>query len=157
MKDALAKALADGLYGKHTHPDPLDALRGLSYGTASQRMTENVHSSLDLLYHLVFWQDLCLEAARGEKDVDWPKSAGEDWPKADSQLVWEELVERFEKGLKEGKRIVAEGDLEMPLPAWRNIPMLRAMIVLAQHNSYLLGQIVTNRIAQGTWPPPKAE
>lgn len=157
MKDALGKALADGLYGKHTHPDPLDAVRGLTYDTASHRISVKVHSSLDLLYHLVYWQDLCLEAARGEEAVKWPKAAGEDWPKPDSPIDWDELVERFDKGLKEGKRIVAEGDLEMPLPAWSNIPMLRAMIVLAQHNSYHLGQIVTNRIAQGTWPTPKAE
>ncbi|UCH05313.1 MAG: DinB family protein [Candidatus Thorarchaeota archaeon] len=157
MKDELAKALLDGLYGKHTHPDPVDAVRGLTYDTASQRVSEKVHSSLDLLYHLVFWQDLCLEAARGEKDVKWPEAAGEDWPQPGSQIEWDVLVKRFRKGLKEGERIVAEVDLVMPLPAWRNIPMLRAMIVLAQHNSYHLGQIVTNRIAQGTWPPPKPE
>ena len=155
MKEALAKALADGLYGKHTHPDPLDAVRGLTYEMASQRTSESVHSSLELLFHLVFWQDLCLEAARGEKDVKWPDAAGEDWLGTDMQVTWGELVARFEKGLEEGKRLVAEGDLEMPLPAWHNIPMLRAMIVLIQHNSYHLGQIVSNRIAQGTWPPPR--
>ncbi|MHA2379291.1 MAG: DinB family protein [Candidatus Thorarchaeota archaeon] len=156
MKDALAEALSDGLYGKHTHPDPLDTVRGLTSETASQRVSENVHSSLDLLYHIVFWQDLCLEAACGGEEVKWPKTAGEDWPKPDSQIDWNELVQNFARGLKEGKKLATKGDLEMRLPAWRNIPMLRAMIVLAQHNSYHLGQIVTNRIAQGTWPPPKA-
>ncbi len=93
---------------------------------------------------------------RGE-EVNWPKKPDEDWPESKSKADWDALLHGFEEGLEEGKRILKEGDLVRPLPAWRNIPLLRAAIVLAQHNSYHLGQIVANRIAQGSWPPPKKE
>ncbi|MFQ5832569.1 MAG: DinB family protein [Candidatus Thorarchaeota archaeon] len=156
MKEELAKALIDGLYGKQIHPHPLKSLNGLTFQEAADRISKNAHSSYDLLFHIVFWQDLVLEAMHGEK-VEWPKKPNEDWPDSTSKTDWDALVQRFEEGLEEGKRILKEGDFERPLPSWRNIPMLRAAIVLAQHNSYHLGQIVANRIAHGSWPPPEKE
>ncbi|MFW9800817.1 MAG: DinB family protein [Candidatus Thorarchaeota archaeon] len=156
MKEELAEALIDGLYGKNTHPHPLKALSNLTSELAHNRFSTDSHSSFDLLYHIVFWQDLVLEAMRGE-EVAWPKKPDEDWPDSKSKADWDALVSRFEEGLEEGKRILNEGDLERPLPSWRNVPMLRAAIVLAQHNSYHLGQILANRIAQGSWPPPENE
>jgi uncharacterized damage-inducible protein DinB len=156
MKEQLGKALAAGLYGKGTHADSLKIVDGISDDHAKERIVENVHSSWEQLFHIVYWQDLCIKAARKE-GVEWPKDGSPSWPSDSTTDTWDELVTRFEAGLEEAKTLSIESDLAAPMASWANFPVLSALIVLAQHNSYHLGQIVVNRLAQGTWPMPEEE
>ena len=156
MKEVLGKALAAGLYGKGTHADSLKIVSGVSDDDAKARITENVHSSWEQLFHIVFWQDLCIKAARLE-EVEWPKDGTSSWPSDSTTDTWKELVTRFKEGLEEARKLSLESDLAAQMASWADFPVLSALIVLAQHNSYHLGQIVVNRLAQGTWPMPKEE
>ncbi|MFW9861801.1 MAG: DinB family protein [Candidatus Thorarchaeota archaeon] len=156
MKEKLGKALAAGLYGKGTHAESLKIVDGISDDQAKERITEHVHSSWEQLFHIVFWQDLCLKAARLEK-VDWPKDGEPSWPAELTTDTWDDLVARFKSGLEEAKTLSLESDLAAPMASWADFPVLSSLIVLAQHNSYHLGQIVVNRLTQGTWPMPKEE
>jgi uncharacterized damage-inducible protein DinB len=154
MKEKLGKALAAGLYGKGTHADSLKIVDRISDDDAKERIAENVHSSWEQLFHIVYWQDLCIKAARLE-GVEWPKDGSTSWPSDSTTSTWDELVTRFKAGLKEAKALSIESDLAAPMASWANFPVLSALIILAQHNSYHLGQIVANRLAQGTWPMPE--
>ncbi|MHA2140300.1 MAG: DinB family protein [Candidatus Thorarchaeota archaeon] len=156
MKEKLSKALAAGLYGKGTHAESLKIIDGISLNHAKERITENVHSSWEQLFHIVYWQDLCIRAARGE-EVKWPKDGKPSWPSESTTDNWDELVSRFKAGLEEAKALALESDLAAPMVSWANFPVMSSLLILAQHNSYHLGQIVVNRLAQGTWPPPKEE
>jgi hypothetical protein len=156
MKEKLGKALAGGLYGKGTHADSLKILDGLSNKHAKERIAENVHSSWEQLYHIVYWQDLCIKAAR-LAEVKWPKDGSTSWPSDSTTDAWDDLKTRFKVGLEEAKSLALESDLGAPMASWANYPMLSALIILAQHNSYHLGQIIVNRLAQSTWPMPKEE
>lgn len=153
MKEKLGKALAGGLYGKGTHADSLKIVDGISEEQAKERIAENVHSSWEQLFHVVYWQDLCILAARGE-EVKWPKDGSPSWPSKSTSDSWDDLVNRFKSGLEESKTLALESDLAAPMPSWADYPVLSSLIILAQHNSYHLGQIIVNRLAQGTWPPP---
>ena len=156
MKEKLGKALAAGLYGKGTHADSLKIVDGISENHAKERIKVNVHSSWEQLFHIVYWQDLCIKAAR-LTEVEWPKDGSPSWPSESTTDTWDELVTRFEAGLEEAKALSLESDLAAPMTSWAKFPVLSALIILAQHNSYHLGQIVVNRLAQGTWPMPEKE
>jgi uncharacterized damage-inducible protein DinB len=156
MKEKLGKALAGGLYGKGTHAEPLKIIAGITVEHAKERIDENVHSSWEQLFHIVYWQDLCIKAARLE-EVKWPKEGSPSWPSESTTDTWEDLVTRFKAGLEEAKTLAMESDLAAPMASWANYPVLSSLLILAQHNSYHIGQIVVNRLAQGTWPPPKEE
>ena len=156
MQDNLGKALAAGLYGKGTHAESLKIVDGISDEHAKERVVENVHSSWEHLFHIVFWQDLCIKAARLEK-VEWPKEGEPSWPTESTSDTWEELVGRFKSGLEEARTLSLESDLAASMASWADFPVFSSLIVLAQHNSYHLGQIIVNRLAQGTWPMPKGE
>ena len=157
MKEVFPKILKEGLRGHNTHVNPKKALLGLDADSARKVPCEHVHSCWDQLYHIVFWQDIVLEAVRG-KEVDWSETHGKDWPTPESILdtsKWDELVERFFNGLEEADEILDNTNLLQSMPAWSEAPVAKAMLVLAQHNSYHLGQIVVARQALRIWPPPE--
>ncbi len=151
--------LIHGLHAKHTHVDPIKALQGLTANEARQEVAPGVHSVWTNLYHLVFWQDVTLDAIRG-KTIDWENLKNKDWlpsSKMTSDEAWEQLKERFMKGLAEAKSLLEIEDLSKPIETWGGAPVVQAMIVLLQHNSYHIGQIVTTRQAMGKWPQQKED
>ncbi|MGY5853587.1 MAG: DinB family protein [Candidatus Thorarchaeota archaeon] len=157
MKDIVTQILKQGLRGHNTHMSPRRVFLGLDVDSARLVPGEGAHSCLDQLFHIVFWQDLVLEVARGKK-VDWAETHGKDWPTETHLLdnsLWDSLLERFELGLKQADDILDNDDLTKPMPAWSDAPVAKAMLVLAQHNSYHLGQIVLARQVLKKWPPPE--
>ncbi len=154
MKDQLIKVIINGLQGKNTHLSPEKAIKGLTPSTAKQRPTEDIHSCWDLIHHIVVWQEGILKAIVGEK-VDWKDiDKNHNWPspdylKEDSNFT--NLVQKFANGLKEAEKLVKTIDLHNPMPAWGNAPVIQAFMVLLQHNSYHLGQMVTVRKSLGIW------
>ena len=109
MKEKLSKALAAGLYGKGTHADSLKIVESISEDHAKERIVENVHSSWEQLFHIVYWQDLCIKAARLE-NVEWPKDGTPSWPSDSTTDTWNDLVIRFKVGLEEARtELIDEG------------------------------------------------
>ncbi len=154
LQQVFAEILIKSLRGHGVHIDPIRALGGLSHQQAVQCCVETVRPSRDILFHMVFWQDFCLKAV-GSEPVDLRSAEGKDWPADVEQEAgdWQALCKRFEDGLHEAQRLVEEADLAQPMASWRGAPAAEALVVLAQHNSYHVAQIVMNRRAQHTWPP----
>jgi uncharacterized damage-inducible protein DinB len=155
--EVLEQALKRGLRGKYTHIDPLKALEGLTAESASMIPTRGTHSCWHLLYHIVYWQELMLSALRGEK-VGWPKNNDMSWPSKDALKKpneWTKLVKKYEKGLIEANEHVKKIESFEDLPSWPKVPPFAAIMVIAQHNSFHLGEIVATRQALGIWPPPE--
>lgn len=136
--------------------ESLRILKGISHEIASQKVEGDLFSSWEILYHMIYWQEICLKAIRGDS-IDWDSVKGKDWPSYAQEEIadWENLCQQFRDGIKEAERLIKKIDLAKPMPAWGNAPTIEAVQVLIQHNSYHLGQIVTNRRLQGSWPPPK--
>jgi hypothetical protein len=158
MEKSLPELFAKGLHGHNTHMESIRILKGISHDIASQKGDGDAFSSLEILFHTVFWQDICLQAIRGES-IDWKSLKGKGEPSSAQEEAanWEVLCQQFEDGIKEAEKLLNNIDLEKPMPGWGNAPTIEAVLVLAQHNSYHLGQIVVNRRLQGSWPPPKEE
>ena len=150
--DNWRNALRWGLAGFSSHIAPLRAVKGLDAGEAAEAPPGGLHSAHRLLHHIVYWQDLMLAPAAGEK-VEWPTTP-EDWncPMA----PWEELVEQFRAGLERAQGLAKSADLATPIPVWGpEVTVGAALTVLVTHNSYHIAQLVDARKAAGNWPPPK--
>ncbi|MHA2224320.1 MAG: hypothetical protein ACXAC8_03910 [Candidatus Hodarchaeales archaeon] len=63
------------------------------------------------------------------------------------------LISRFERGLIEVGKLIETTDFVKSIPSWETEPSIRVLIILLQHNSYHIGQIVSVRQFLGCWPP----
>lgn len=157
MEDILVKIIKDSFMGKNTHYNTLEALRGLSAKDARAKPSPETRSIWETLYHIVFWHNIILELIQGA-EVDWKALQGKDWPKPDKMNVdseWDVLCRAFAIAIDQAKDLLEKEPLIKPTPGWTDGTVVKAMMVLAQHNSYHIGQIVTTRRLLGKWPPPK--
>jgi uncharacterized damage-inducible protein DinB len=71
-----------------------------------------------------------------------------------SATAWDKSVRRFEEDTEAMRRLVtdAETDLLAPIPHGSGQTILREVLLVADHNSYHLGQFVLLRRLLGSWP-----
>jgi len=152
MQDTLREIIKDGLAGKHTHINPITALKDLTPEIA--RKKSETHSCWGLLHHIVLWQDAIIEAINGKK-IEWKEIEKNNWPSEDrmqDDKEFYELVSKFEKKFAEITVMLDSIDLHKPMPAWKGFPAIRGFFVLLQHNSYHIGQLITTRKMLGSLP-----
>ena len=114
------------------------------------------HSAWDLVEHLRIAQadilDFCLNA-KYSHDLAWP---GDYWPKAQptNDAAWTASIEGFTRDREAMKTLTRETDeLTTPVPTGKpNQTYLRAVLMLADHNAYHVGQLISVRRALGIWP-----
>ena len=153
---ALREQLAYLLKGGGAHVHFMDALEGFptgKYGTFAAGMK---HTGWQLLEHARIAQWDILEFTRNPKHVS-PNFPGGYWPKtpmpADEE-AWKQSVAAFERDLKAMVSLVENPrtDLFAKISHGEGQSVLREALVLADHNSYHLGQLVDVRRALGAWP-----
>lgn len=155
MLERMKAALKVSLTGKHIHVNPISAIENLTPEMALRLPANGEHSCWHILYHIVYWQDLMLEALQRKEDVNWPKDNKKSWLDdiSGEEKDWSELVERFKSGLDEALKMTEDIESQEELPAWPKVTPLQALMIVGQHNSYHLGEIVATRQALGFWPP----
>lgn len=151
LRKHLRYLLADG--GAHAKfvdvvPDFPAKLRG-------QRISNFPHTAWMLLEHMRIAQWDILEFSRNAKHVSpkWPEGY---WPKTEappSPAAWTKSVASFRKDLKAMEALISDGktDLYAPLSWGDGQTVLREVLLVADHNAYHLGQIVTLRRLLGAW------
>ncbi|OLS21303.1 MAG: hypothetical protein HeimC3_36200 [Candidatus Heimdallarchaeota archaeon LC_3] len=158
MNDKLVDALSKSFHGEWTHIDPKRALKGLTSENARKKPKGFDHSCWELLYHIVTWQKTLLKNIKGQ-EIDWNKIEQEDnWPNEEilkNDENFSELVETFYSGINESKELIKNVDLlnekEISIGP-KELSIIKLTIVLLQHTSYHLGQIVSLRKFLGDWP-----
>lgn len=146
------EALVRLLDGTAAHVAALDALDGLSEEDAVARREGWPYSCHEILLHAVYWQDLFLARFAGDP-APIPSTAAQGWPEAGLNR-WSDTVHRFTRGLESAKERARTDDLDATLSDWQGIRRGEGLAIIAQHNSYHLGQIVALRRVLGAWPPP---
>lgn len=113
-------------------------------------------SPWQLLEHLRITQhdilDFCRNAAYRERA--WPK---EYWPASASppaDSAWDESVEQYRRDRDALKRLAADPALDLfaRIPHGTGQTYLREILLVADHNSYHVGQLVLVRRGLGIWP-----
>ncbi len=114
------------------------------------------HTAWQLLEHLRICQWDILRFSRDPEHAS-PEFPSGYWPTNEappSDKSWDESIVQFRKDLAELKRLLADPsvDLFVPIAHGQGQTVLREMILVADHNSYHLGQLLLLRRLLGCWP-----
>ncbi len=152
---SLREHLLELLGGGHAHLDFEKAVAGLPVKLRGARPPGLPHTPWRLLEHMriaqwdIFRFSLDPEHVSPEfPDGYWP--AGDGPPRSDA---WEKSVAAFRADLQAMKDLVSnpETDLFKPIPHGQGQTILREVLLVADHNAYHLGQLVTVRRLLGAW------
>jgi hypothetical protein len=156
--DSLRKHLLELLRGGHAHLRFDEAIEGLPADLRGTKAPDLPHTPWQLLEHLRICQWDILEFSRNGDYVS-PKFPEGYWPETAAppdDAAWTQSVESFRRDLKEMEDLVADPktDLYARIPWGTGQTILREAMLVADHNAYHIGQLVTLRQALGAWQPP---
>jgi hypothetical protein len=142
----LREQLAYSLSGKGAHIGFDNAVKGFTLDLMGKRVPGLAHNAWQVLYHLWITQWDILEFSRdaSHQSPDWPKGY---WPREDAPGTEEELGEtvgKFKADLASMIGLVRDqkNDLLKPFPHGDGQTLLREALLIIDHNSYHLGQLV---------------
>jgi hypothetical protein len=153
---ALREHLLYLLGGGGAHLDFEAAVAGLPAELQGARPAGVPHTPWRLLEHLRIAQWDILEFCRNPRHVSPPFPAGY-WPSGDAPpdpAAWDRSVTGFRADLRAMQDLVADPatDLFARIPHGDGQTVLREALLVADHLSYHLGQLVVVRRALGAWP-----
>ncbi|MEH7482887.1 DinB family protein [Neobacillus drentensis] len=129
------------------------AIAGVTPKQAEWKKSESDNSIWELVNHLVFWNEYCLNQFKG---IPNPKMEGNNdltfFNKGD--LGWEETVARLNDVMTDWNETIqaCEDDkLDEPFNPESKSLWITTLSSLTLHNAYHIGQIVTLRKIQGSW------
>jgi len=143
------------LKGEGAHAKFEDIIDDFPANLRGQKVPNLPHTAWMLLEHLRIAQWDILEFSRNakHKSPDWPSGY---WPKEEappSTAAWDKSVREFQSDLKEMQNLVGnpKSDLNAPFPWGDGQTLLREALLLADHNSHHLGQLIMLRRLLGAW------
>jgi DinB superfamily len=143
---ALREQLVYSLGGKGAHMSFEQAVKGFPRDLVGERVPLLAHTAWQLVYHLWIAQWDILEFSRdaAHESPEWPAGY---WPKADSpdsDNLWDQTLQKFRTDLESMIGMVRDqkNDLLRPFPHGQGQTLLREALLVIDHNSYHVGQLV---------------
>ncbi len=153
--DALRQHLLDLLRGRNAHADFDTVMADFPSRLRGVKPADAPYTAWQLLEHMRIAQWDILEFSRDAKHKSpaWPEGY---WPKTEAPpaaAAWNNSLRSFRADLKAMAKLVADKktDLFAPIPHGTGQTILREALLVADHNSYHLGQIVLLRRLLGAW------
>jgi DinB superfamily len=153
--DALRQHLLDLLRGHNAHADFDAVVADFPSRSRGVKPPGAPHTAWQLLEHMRMAQWDILEFSRDakHKSPPWPEGY---WPKTEAPpnaASWNNSLRSFRADLKAMAKLVADKktDLYAKIPHGTGQTILREALLIADHNSYHLGQMVLLRRLLGTW------
>ncbi len=153
--DPLRQHLLDLLRGRNAHADFDAAVADLPSRLRGLKPPGVPYTAWQLLEHMRIAQSDILEFSRDgkHKSPPWPEGY---WPKTEAPpnaASWNNSLRSFRADLKAMAKLVADKktDLFAKIPHGTGQTILREALLVADHNSYHLGQLVLLRRLLGTW------
>ena len=142
------------LKGGGAHISFDDAMGDWTFQLACVKVANFPNTAWMLLEHMRLAQWDILDFSRNSKHVSppWPEGY---WPKSAAppdEKAWTASMAAFKKDLRTMQQLVANRtvDLYAPIPWGDGQTILREALLLADHNAYHLGQLVTLRKSIGS-------
>lgn len=153
LRDHLLELLRGG--GAHLGFD--EAIKEFPAELRGTKHQELPHTAWQLLEHLRItqWDILDFSRSPDYAAIQWPDDY---WPKTAAppdDTAWGRSVEQFRRDLQAMQDLVADpqSDLYAKIPWGEGQTILREAMLVADHNAYHVGQIVSLRQALGAWQP----
>jgi hypothetical protein len=142
----LRKQLADAMRGHQAHLDFDSAIRDFPVELRGVKIPGAPHTAWQLLEHMRIAQWDILEFSRNPKHESpkWPEGY---WPKTEAPpdaKAWDASVRAFQKDAREMEHVVNDSKQELfrAFEHGEGQTLLREALLIANHNSYHLGQLV---------------
>jgi hypothetical protein len=152
----LRREIAEFIDSGHAHISWKKALADVPVSLRGVKPAGSPFTLWQLLEHLrlALWDILEFSRDATHVSPDWPSGY---WPSTDappSEKAWDTSVRDFENDLNEMKKLVldSKADLFAKIPHGTGQTMLREALLVADHNSYHIGQFVLLRRLVGAWP-----
>lgn len=142
--DLLRKQLVNALSGSESHIAFDKALKDFPPEARASKPHGAPHSAWELIEHMRIAQRDILDFSR-DPNHQSPKFPDGYWPKSEappSELAWHQSVAAFQRDAQELERLLEKADLFTRLPHGEGQTLLREALLVANHNSYQLGQLV---------------
>ena len=124
------------------------AVDGLTAQQASWQPKNDLHSSGQLAYHLLFWNRRTLGQLKGEKQEKYTGTNDETFNKFDDKQ-WADIVKQLDQIMTDYEKFIESADEQ-------KLASIATMVGnICTHNAYHVGQIVYVRKLQGSWNPEK--
>ena len=153
---ALREQLVALLKGGGAHVHFTDAVENFPVGKRGTYAQGLAHTGWQLLEHarIAQWDILEFSRNAGHVSPDFPEGYWPKTPAPQSEEEWNDSVAAFKRDLREMIRLIENPrtDLYAAIAHGQGQTILREALVLADHNSYHLGQLVDLRRALGSWP-----
>ena len=152
---ALRKHVIELLRSRGAHADFDAAVDELPEGLRGVRVKELPFTAWGLLEHLRLAQWDILEFSRDpkHKSPKWPEGYWPDGDAPPNPAAWDASVAAFRRDLAEMEKLVRDpsSDLFTPIPHGQGQTLLREALLVADHNSYHVGQLIMLRRLLGAW------
>ena len=113
------------------------------------------HTAWQLLEHMRIAQWDILEFSRSAKHLspEWPSGYWPSGEKPPNAAAWKSSVAKFKKDLGAMEKLIKnpKTDLHAKIPHGSGQTIFREALLIADHNSYHLGQLVLLRRLLGAW------
>ena len=143
------------LKGEGAHAKFEDVIDDFPANLRGKKIPNFPHTSWMLLEHLRIagWDILEFSRNAKHKSPEWPSGY---WPKEatpPSEDAWDKSVRDFQADLESMQKLVADSKSNLYEPfSWGDgQTLLREALLVADHNAYHLGQLVTLRRLLGAW------
>jgi uncharacterized damage-inducible protein DinB len=145
----LREQLVYSLSGKGAHMSFDQAVKGLPLALVGKRFPSLAHTAWQLVYHLWISQwdilEFCREASH--KSPQWP---AEYWPPEDAPAAEDQWVQTLVKQRSDLKSMIdlvrdKKNDLFAVFPHGDGQTLLREALLVIDHNSYHVGQLIDMR------------
>ena len=147
--------LVELLEGGHAHVTFADAIADWPSQLRGAKPSGQPFTPWRLLEHIRISQWDIVEFTKSPKHVspEWPSGY---WPSSDAPpdaVAWDKSVAQVERDRRAMQRLVRDPgtDLFARIPHGTGQTVLREALVLADHNSYHLGELVVLRRLLGAW------
>jgi hypothetical protein len=153
---SLRDHLIELLQGGHAHATFDAIIANIPANLRGKKLDGYPHSLWMLLEHLRIAQWDILEFSRNPK-YKAPKWPDDYWPKSaapPSDAAWNTSIKNFHADLKALQSVVKNPkiDLFAKIPWGDGQTILREVLLIADHNSHHLGQMLDLRRLWGDWP-----
>ena len=152
---ALREHLLELLKGGGAHAKFGDAVADLPDDLRGKKVEGLPYTFWMVLEHMRIaqWDILDFSINQKYKAMKWPDGY---WPKTEApttDAAWNDSIKKFKKDLKAVQDLVAnpKTDLYAKIPWGEGQTVLREALLVADHNAYHIGQLVTLRRLLGAW------
>jgi hypothetical protein len=144
-EDPLRKHVLSALQMEGAHLSFHEALADFPVEMRGKKPKGAPHTAWQLLEHMRLAQEDILDFSRNPK-YEERKFPDDYWPATDAppnEKAWDHSIKQFEKDLQAMQTLITETeDLFAKIPHGQGQTLLREALLVADHNSYHLGQLV---------------